>query len=77
MQSSLNSTLVQAGSPPRPATDIGTVCSAMGSQEAKRVTVAVVLNRLDNGAGLHYPIYVSTLIPNPNASLHAGGSVIG
>jgi len=42
------------------------------------VTVAVVLNRIGNDAGLKYPVYVSTLIPNPDASLHAAtGSVIG
>jgi hypothetical protein len=59
-------------------TDISTLCAAMGTQQAKRVTVAVGLSRLDNDAGLKYPVYVSTLIPNPDASLHAAtGTVIG
>jgi hypothetical protein len=50
----------------------------MGTQQAKRVTVAVVLNKLANSAGLKYPVYVSTLIPNPDAALHAAtGTVIG
>jgi hypothetical protein len=58
--------------------DVAALCSAMGSQQAKRVTVAVVLNQVDNGAGLKYPVYLSTLIPYPDASLHAGtGTVLG
>ena len=58
--------------------DVGALCGAMGTQQAKRVTVAVVLNKLANGAGLKYPVYVSTLIPNPDAALHAAtGTVIG
>jgi hypothetical protein len=58
--------------------DVGALCGTMGTQQAKRVTVAVVLNQIDNGAGLKYPVYVSTLIPNPDASLHvATGTVIG
>jgi hypothetical protein len=60
------------------AADVATLCGAMGTQQAKRVTVAVVLNKIGNGAGLKYPVYVSTLIPNPDASLHAAtGTVIG
>ena len=60
------------------AADVGSLCAAMGTQQAKRVTVAVVLNRIGNGAGLKYPVYVSTLIPNPDAALHAStGTVIG
>jgi hypothetical protein len=59
-------------------TDVGALCGTMGTQQAKRVTVAVVLNRIGNDAGLKYPVYVSTLIPNPDASLHAAtGTVIG
>jgi hypothetical protein len=58
--------------------DVAALCAAMGSQQAKRVTVAVVLNQVDNGAGLKYPVYLSTLIPYPDASLHAGtGTVLG
>jgi len=58
--------------------DVGALCAAMGAQQAKRVTVAVVLSRLANDAGLKYPVYVSTLIPNPDAALHAAtGTVIG
>jgi hypothetical protein len=58
--------------------DLGTLCAAMAAQQAKRVTVAVVLNQVGNGAGLKYPIYVSTLIPNPDAALHAAtATVIG
>jgi hypothetical protein len=75
--SSLNSGSIQATLLATAGTDLTAACAAMGTQEAKRVTVAVVLNRLDNNAGLRYPVYVSTLIPNPNASLHATGTVIG
>jgi hypothetical protein len=58
--------------------DVAALCTAMASQQAKRVTVAVVLNQVDNGAGLKYPVYLSTLIPSPDASLHAGtGTVLG
>jgi hypothetical protein len=58
--------------------DVGTLCGAMGSQQAKRVTIAVVLNQVGNGAGLKYPVYVSTLVTDPNASLHAAtGTVLG
>jgi hypothetical protein len=56
--------------------DVGSLCAAMGTQQAKRVTVAVVLNRIDNGAGLRYPIFVSTLVPNPDAALHAATSTV-
>jgi hypothetical protein len=56
--------------------DISSLCGAMGAQQAKRVTVAVVLNSLANGAGLRYPVYVSTLIANPNASLHAATGTV-
>jgi hypothetical protein len=58
--------------------DVAALCAAMAGQQAKRVTIAVVLNQVDNGAGLKYPVYLSTLIPSPNASLHAGtGTVLG
>jgi hypothetical protein len=58
--------------------DVGTLCGAMATQQAKRVTVAIVLNQVANGAGLKYPVYVSTLVTNPNASLHAAtGTVLG
>ena len=57
--------------------DLTTVCNAIQTQQAKRVTVAVVLNQVGNGAGLKYPVYVSTLVADPNAALHAGtGAVI-
>ena len=60
------------------AADLSAACAAMGTQQAKRVTVAVILNGVGNGAGLKYPVYVSTLIPNPEAALHAAtGTVIG
>jgi hypothetical protein len=48
----------------------------MGTQQAKRVTIAVVLNKVGNDAGLKYPVYLSTLIPDPNASLHAATSTV-
>lgn len=68
-QTTLNST---AGA------DLSSLCSAMAAQQAKRVTIAVVLNQVSNGAGLKYPVYVTTLVTNPNASLHAAtGTVIG
>jgi hypothetical protein len=56
--------------------DVSALCTAMGAQQAKRVTVAVVLNKVGNDAGLKYPVYVSTLIPDPNASLHAATSTV-
>jgi hypothetical protein len=60
------------------AADVSTLCGAIGTQQAKRVTIAVVLNQVGNRAGLKYPVYVSTLVTNPNASLHAStGTVIG
>ena len=59
-------------------TDVSAACNAMATHAAKRVTVAVVLNQVDNGAGLKYPVYVSTLVPDLNASLHvATGNVLG
>jgi hypothetical protein len=58
--------------------DLSSLCASMASQQAKRVTVAVVLNQVGNGAGLKYPVYVTTLVTNPNASLHAAtGTVLG
>lgn len=79
---SLNSTTLvgttQAAVTSTATADVGALCGAMGTQQAKRVTVAVVLSQIGNGAGLKYPVYVSTLIPNPDASLHAAnGTVIG
>jgi hypothetical protein len=60
------------------STDVSALCATVGVQQAKRVTVAVVLNQVGNDAGLKYPVYVSTLLPNPDASLHAAtGTVIG
>ena len=47
--------------------ELSATCSS--TQQAKRVTVAIVLNQLGNGAGLKYPVYVSTLVPDPNAFL--------
>jgi hypothetical protein len=59
------------------ATDLSTLCGTMGVQQAKRVTIAVVLNQLSNNAGLRYPVYVSTLVADPNASLHVStGNVL-
>lgn len=59
-------------------TDLSALCGAMALQEAKRVTIAVALNQVANGAGLNYPVYVSTIVADPNASLHvATGSVLG
>jgi len=59
-------------------TDLGGVCSAMATHESKRVTIAVVLNQVDNGAGLKYPVFISTLVPDLSSSLHvATGNVIG
>ena len=59
-------------------TDLSALCGSMATQQAKRITVAVVLNQVDNGAGLKYPVYVSTLVTNPSASLHAAtGTVLG
>jgi hypothetical protein len=57
-------------------TDVSALCATMGAQQAKRVTVAVALSQIGNGAGLKYPVYVSTLIPNPDASLHAATSTV-
>jgi hypothetical protein len=48
------------------------VCSRMATQDAKRVTIAVVLNQVANGAGLKYPVYVSTLVPDLNSTLAIG-----
>jgi len=56
--------------------DVSSLCTAMGTQQAKRVTIAVVLNKVGNDAGLKYPVYLSTLIPDPNASLHAATSTV-
>jgi hypothetical protein len=56
--------------------NVSTVCNTIQTQQAKRVTVAVVLNQVDNGAGLKYPVYVSTLVVDPNASLGVGGNVL-
>jgi hypothetical protein len=49
--------------------DVSRVCNLIQTQEAKRVTVAVVLSQVGNGAGLKYPVYVSTLVVDPNAAL--------
>ena len=58
--------------------DLSTLCGSIATQQAKRITVAVVLNQVGNGAGLKYPVYLSTLVTNPNASLHAAtGTVLG
>jgi hypothetical protein len=56
--------------------DVSTVCNTIQTQEAKRVTVAVVLNQVGNSAGLKYPVYVSTLVLDPNASLDLSGRVL-
>jgi hypothetical protein len=56
--------------------DVSALCGATLAQEAKRVTVAVTLNRVDNQAGLRYPVYVSTLVPNPDAGLHAATGTV-
>ena len=56
--------------------DLSTVCNTIQTQQAKRVTVAVVLNQVDNSAGLKYPVYVSTLVVDPNASLGVSGQVL-
>jgi hypothetical protein len=56
--------------------DLTSVCNTIQTQQAKRVTVAVVLNQIGNGAGLKYPVYVSTLVLDPNASLHAATSSV-
>ena len=58
------------------STDVSALCATMGAQQAKRVTVAVTLSQLGNDAGLKYPVYVSTLIPNPDAALHAATSTV-
>jgi Tfp pilus assembly protein PilV len=58
-------------------TDLSALCGTIGVQQAKRVTIAVVLNQLSNNAGLRYPVYVSTLVADPNASLHVStGNVL-
>jgi hypothetical protein len=51
---------------------VNSLCSTLQTREAKRVTVAVVLNQVDNDAGLKYPVYVSTLLVDPNAFIHLG-----
>jgi hypothetical protein len=53
-------------------TNLGLLCTAMSGQEFKRVTIAVTLNQVANGAGLKYPVYVTTLIPNPDTALALG-----
>jgi hypothetical protein len=69
VQASLNATA---------STDLSALCGAIALQQAKRITVAVVLNQVGNGAGLKYPVYVSTLVADPNASLHvSSGNVLG
>jgi hypothetical protein len=52
--------------------NLGLLCTAMSGQEFKRVTVAVTLDQVSNGAGLKYPVYVTTLIPNPDTALALG-----
>jgi hypothetical protein len=53
-------------------TNLSALCTAMSGQQFKRVTIAVVVSRLDNGAGLKYPVYVSAVIPDPNTALQIG-----
>ncbi len=36
-----------------------------GKRDAKRLTVAVVLPRIGNNAGLQKPVYLSTIVPDP------------
>jgi hypothetical protein len=69
LQTTLNSTV---------STDIGALCAALPTQQSKRITIAVVLNQVANGAGLKYPVYVSALIADPSAALHVStGNVLG
>ena len=69
LSSSVLSGALQTSLTTTATTGINTLCSTLQTREAKRVTVAVVLNQVDNGAGLKYPVYVSTLMVDPNASL--------
>jgi hypothetical protein len=71
LAASLQTTLTSTAS-----ADVSALCTTMGTQQAKRVTIAVVLNAVGNGAGLKYPVYLSTIIPNPDASLQAGSAQV-
>jgi hypothetical protein len=74
--SSLAGTL-QASLTAEASADLSRVCNTIQTQQAKRITVAVVLSQVGNGAGLKYPVYVSTLILDPDAALHAAtGNVL-
>jgi hypothetical protein len=53
-------------------TNLNALCTAMSGQQFKRVTIAVVLNQLANGAGLKYPVYVSAIVPDPSTTLQIG-----
>jgi hypothetical protein len=56
--------------------DLTALCNTIQTQGAKRITVAVVLNQMSNGAGLKYPVYVSTVVLDPNAALHAANGTV-
>lgn len=43
------------------------------TQDAKRLTVAVVLPRVGNTAGIKKPLYLSTLVPDPDAGTGIAG----
>jgi hypothetical protein len=63
---------VQASLTSTTTTNLGLLCTAMSGQEFKRVTIAVTLSQVANDAGLKYPVYVTTLIPNPDTALALG-----
>jgi type II secretory pathway pseudopilin PulG len=51
----------------KPVLSANLTAMCANTQDAKRVTVAVVLPRVGNGAGLKKPVYLSALVPDPNA----------
>lgn len=53
----------------RPVLDANLTVMCANTQDAKRITVAVVLPRVGNGAGLKKPVYLSALVPDPNAGV--------
>lgn len=51
----------------RPVLGANLTAMCANTQDAKRITVAVVLPRVGNGAGLKKPVYLSALVPDPGA----------
>lgn len=51
----------------KPVLSANLTAMCANTQDAKRITVAVVLPRVGNGAGLKKPVYLSALVPDPGA----------